>query len=374
MTKTFRSGAIAALVVASIWTTPARPRAADPFPLSPGDHICIIGNTLAERIQYDGWLDTLLHARFPKHDLVIRNLGFSGDEITTRLRSKNFGTPDEWLSGKGAPIGGYEENRLAGANTRADVIFAFFGYNESYGGQEGLPVFKQQLADWIDHTVAQRYNGKSAPRIVLFSPIAHEDLHNPDLPNGRENNVRLELYTKAMGEVAQAKSVRFVDLFTPSRQLYTRGEISADDQRHPPQRRWESPDRRSHRSRSIRCCARAERVISHRAPPGRARQELPVVQSLSDDRRLCDVWRSRVPDLHSRQSARRQSRSGAVLERRRAADQLRSARARGVRARRVDGQSRQAHLGDRARHRRSQGSGSEGARFRHAAIHRCEDE
>src|SRR4026208_2335243 len=152
MTKMLRSSAIFAIAVALMCTVPAVPRAADPFPLSPGDHVCIIGNTLAERIQYDGWLDTLLHARFPKHDLVIRNLGFSGDEITTRLRSKNFGTPDEWLSGNGAPIGGYQENRLAGANTRADVIFAFFGYNESYGGQEALPGLQHAPADWIAHT------------------------------------------------------------------------------------------------------------------------------------------------------------------------------------------------------------------------------
>ena len=53
-----------------------------PFPLQPNDHICIIGNTLAERMQYDGWLETMLQARFPKHELVVRNLGFSGDEVT----------------------------------------------------------------------------------------------------------------------------------------------------------------------------------------------------------------------------------------------------------------------------------------------------
>src|SRR5215831_6504150 len=200
MTKILRSGALFGAAVVLMCTIPARGRAADPFTLNPGDHICIIGNTLADRMQYDGWLETVLYARFPKHDLVIRNLGFSGDEIATRLRSKNFGTPDEWLSGKGDPIGGYEENRLAGANTKADVIFAFFGYNESFAGAEGLPAFRQQLADWIDHTLAQKYNGKSAPRVVLFSPIAHEDLHNPDLPDGRENNARLELYTKARSE------------------------------------------------------------------------------------------------------------------------------------------------------------------------------
>jgi hypothetical protein len=39
---------------------------------------------------------------------------------------------------------------------------------------------------------------------VLFSPIAHEDLKNPDLPDGRENNERLALYTRAMAEVAKA--------------------------------------------------------------------------------------------------------------------------------------------------------------------------
>ena len=91
-------------------------------------------------------------------------------------------------------------------------------------GRKGWTAFKQQLGDWITHTLAQKYNGKSAPRIVLFSPIAHENLGNPDLPDGSENNQRLELYTKAMAEVAQARGVRFVDLFTPSRQLYAAGE------------------------------------------------------------------------------------------------------------------------------------------------------
>jgi glucose/arabinose dehydrogenase/azurin/lysophospholipase L1-like esterase len=220
MTRIIRSLVLVAATAAVICLAPARPTAATPFTLHVGDHICIIGNQLAERMQYEGWLDTLLHARFPRHDLVIRNLGFSGDEIATRLRSKNFGTPDEWLSGQAAAIGGYQENRLAGTNTKADVIFAFFGYNESYAGEAGLATFKQQLDEWITHTLAQKYNGKSAPRVVLFSPIAHEDLHNPDLPDGRENNARLELYTLVMSQVANARGVRFVDLFAPTKALY----------------------------------------------------------------------------------------------------------------------------------------------------------
>src|SRR5512145_720894 len=134
--------------LAVMWAAPTGGSPAATFELRPRDHISIIGNTLAERFQYDGWLETMLHARFPKHELVVRNLGFSGDEIATRLRSKNFGSPDEWLSGLGEEIGGYKDNRLKSTNTRADVIFAFFGYNESYGGDAGLPAFRKQLEDW----------------------------------------------------------------------------------------------------------------------------------------------------------------------------------------------------------------------------------
>ena len=205
---------------AALSTVPAGGTTAAPFVLQPKDHICIIGNALAERMQHDGWLETLLYARYPKHELVIRNLGWSGDEVATRLREKNFGTPDEWLSGNPAPIGGYSENRFAGTNTKADVIFAFFGYNESFAGQAGLDKFKTDLTDWITHTLGQRYNGKSAPRIVLFSPIAFEDLGNPDLPDGKDINQRLTMYAKAMADVARTQNVRFVDLFAPSQQVY----------------------------------------------------------------------------------------------------------------------------------------------------------
>src|SRR3982750_3039150 len=87
---------------------------ADAIEIKPGDHIAIVGNTLADRMQHDGWLETTLHARYPEHRLGIRNLGFSGDEVKTRLRSDGFGSPDEWLT-----------------RVEADVVFAFFGSNES---------------------------------------------------------------------------------------------------------------------------------------------------------------------------------------------------------------------------------------------------
>ena len=47
------------------------PSAAEALRLQKGDHICIVGNTLAERMQHYGWLETLIHARFPQQELVL---------------------------------------------------------------------------------------------------------------------------------------------------------------------------------------------------------------------------------------------------------------------------------------------------------------
>src|SRR5262249_4946363 len=84
--------------------------------------------------------------------------------------------------------------------------------------------FKQDVGAFVKHAQSQKYNGKSAPRLVLISPIAHEYLRDRNLPDGNENNERLELYTKAMGDVAREAGVPFVDLFHPTRELYAKAE------------------------------------------------------------------------------------------------------------------------------------------------------
>ena len=166
-----------------------------------GDHVVIIGNGLADRMQHHGWLEAYLQAELPGLELVIRNQGFTGDRIAHRPRSEGFMTEDEYL-----------------ALSQADVIFAMFGYNESYDGEPAQ--FGEALTEWIDRTSAQNYSSKGAPRIVLFSPIAHENLNDSNLPDGRDNNVRLAAYTEAMEVVAGEKNVRYYNLFGPSQKLY----------------------------------------------------------------------------------------------------------------------------------------------------------
>ena len=197
--------------------------------VSTGDHILIIGNNLCSRMMNFGHFETALQMRFPGDSLFIRNMcdggntpgfrphpgrvspwAFPGAEIFQTELAKNSGSrghfemPDQWLT------------RL-----EADIILAFFGYPESFSGEEGLTNFKGELAAFIDHTLDQQYNGVSAPQLVLVSPIAFENLSEmADLPNGTKENSNLSIYTEAMRDIAAEKGVPFVDVFGPSKSWY----------------------------------------------------------------------------------------------------------------------------------------------------------
>ena len=47
--------------------------------LNKGDHVVLIGNALAERMQHHGWLESYTQSSMPDKELVFRNHGFGGD-------------------------------------------------------------------------------------------------------------------------------------------------------------------------------------------------------------------------------------------------------------------------------------------------------
>ena len=49
--------------------------------LQPEMRIAVIGNTLADRMQHAGWLETLLQSAYPQHRLVVRDLGLTSGEL-----------------------------------------------------------------------------------------------------------------------------------------------------------------------------------------------------------------------------------------------------------------------------------------------------
>ncbi len=171
-----------------------------------GDRICLLGNATGERMQHQNWFETLLYQRHPDLDLVVRNLCFPGDEVKTRLRSFNFGTPEEHLS-----------------HSRASVVICFFGYNESFAGNSGLERFSAELDEFVKNTLAADYSGAGAPRIVLVSPTPVESA-----PAGGDSvleiNARLLNYSKQMEAVALKNGALYVDVFRPLQSAITESD------------------------------------------------------------------------------------------------------------------------------------------------------
>ena len=172
-----------------------------PFQFQKNDVISIIGNGLADRMQHDGWTETLIQSALPTHQLSFRNMSLTGDRANEYPRSKGFTPMSEYLQ-----------------QVKADVVIAMFGYNESF---DRTPEdYQKDLARLVKDMRKAQPNGESFPRIVLCSPIAHENLNDPNLPNGRANNERLVAITEATRLAAKENGVAFLDLFNPSLQLY----------------------------------------------------------------------------------------------------------------------------------------------------------
>ncbi|MEM7479139.1 MAG: SGNH/GDSL hydrolase family protein [Planctomycetota bacterium] len=170
--------------------------------LEKGDHICLVGNELGERMQHHNYFELLLHNQFADQELTVRNLCFPGDEPSIRIRSKNFGSPESHLKHSGAT-----------------VILYFFGFNESFAGDKGLGDFKEEIRKLVESTKAADYGGNGAPRIVLVSPIAFENTGDKNLPNGEAENANLAKYTAALESIAKLTGVGFVDLHTPTKKM-----------------------------------------------------------------------------------------------------------------------------------------------------------
>lgn len=193
---------LAAAVCVSFFTSAALADAPSRLEINPGDHVVMIGNTLAERMLYHGHFETLLYSRFPEHNLVVRNLGWSADELSIRLRTKDFKDHGHELT-----------------DHKPDVLLAFFGFNESFAGDRGLEKFEKDLEKSIVEWTTTKYNGQAPPRLALVSPIANEDLTERNLAAAKQNNERIKRYVDAMRRAAEKHGVLFVDLFAPTEKL-----------------------------------------------------------------------------------------------------------------------------------------------------------
>ncbi len=178
-------------------------RAAEPFAFQANDVVAIFGNGLADRMQHTPWVETVLQSHLKGLNVRFRDMSFSGDTVNARPRSKGF-TPDEEYLQHVAP----------------SVIFIMYGYNESFAGPEGANAYEKELVALVERYRALRKQAGVDARFVLFSPIAYETTGNPALPDGTKLNANLAAITQATRRAAEAVGATFVDLYSPTAQLF----------------------------------------------------------------------------------------------------------------------------------------------------------
>lgn len=202
--------------------------------LAPDESVVLLGSGLGSRMSQFGHFETELQTRFPDSRLVIRNMcdegntpGFrphpgrnkpwafpGAEKFFTELGKATgstgiYKTPDQWLS-----------------HLKADTIIAFFGFNSSYRGPQGLDRFKAELAAFIKHTQEQKYNGTTPPKLAIVSPTAFQDLSDLyDGPDASMTNTNLKLYTAAMKDVCLQAGVLFIDVYSPSLAVFESSKV-----------------------------------------------------------------------------------------------------------------------------------------------------
>jgi putative heme-binding domain-containing protein len=185
-------------------TRPARPALAPsklPLQFIKGERIAFVGNSLAEHFNKYGFFEALLHSRFPKEELAVRNFARPADEVGVRQRSAGYTALDDPLRAFGP-----------------DTFICFFGYNESFAGPAGVAKFKADYEKFLDEYEKNysRDDTNAAPRFVLVSPAAFEPTGEQFLPDGVKENTNLKLYADAVADVAKRGNLAFIDLFEPT--------------------------------------------------------------------------------------------------------------------------------------------------------------
>jgi lysophospholipase L1-like esterase len=183
------------LPLLSCFVPPGLASAAESFSLKDGDRVVLIGNTLIEREQREGYWETALTRRFPKISVTFRNLGWSGDTVWGEARA-----------GFGAAADGFRSLKEHVLALKPTVLIVGYGANESYAGAAGLSRFTQGLNTLLDALASAK------ARLVLLSPLRQEDLGRP-LPDPAAHNKDLRLYADAIRDVAGKRGALFVDLF-----------------------------------------------------------------------------------------------------------------------------------------------------------------
>jgi lysophospholipase L1-like esterase len=176
------------------------------FELKDGDRVVFLGNSIFENDFQFGYLELALTTRFADKGITFRNLGWTGDNVWGEARSTYTNPPTP-----------YQHLMEDIAKAQPTVVFLGYGGVEAQEGQAGLAHFKEGLNNLLN-----KFDSLGAKTVLLSTiPVVSSDTAQ----HISQRNADLELYSKAIAEVAAQRNKQFVDIYNPILDATKREEI-----------------------------------------------------------------------------------------------------------------------------------------------------
>jgi putative heme-binding domain-containing protein len=178
--------------------SPAPRPAPTGFALHEGDRVVFLGDTLVEREQFHGWIETMLTSRFPDRQITFLNLGWSGDTPAgvSRVGLSRF------QATKAPPDEGWTQLTRQLDEAAPTVLFAGYGFAASFEGEAGLAGFGRDYDRLLRH-VAERF---PRCRTFLLGPVPADEFA------GASRARTLQRYDDAIQQLARARGLPYLPL------------------------------------------------------------------------------------------------------------------------------------------------------------------
>ncbi|MCA8990430.1 MAG: hypothetical protein KDA88_00540 [Planctomycetaceae bacterium] len=171
--------------------------------LKNGDRVVLLGGTLIEREQVEGYWETQITLATP-HNVTFRNLGWSGDTV--------------WCESRGMfdpPAAGYARMLNQVGEINPTVIILGYGGSEAFHGPLGVESFKIQCKKMIaELRTPERRFVLLTPQPMAVSQIPGRDRGPAEEMAARYNEYR-EAYVTALREIAAEEQALLIDLAEP---------------------------------------------------------------------------------------------------------------------------------------------------------------
>ena len=172
------------------------------------NRIVLLGGSLVYGMEKHGFFESAVLARWPHHEITVRNVGWPGDDVagTARGEFQSARGPGTWRPRGSDPGAGYQELLSQVRSAKPTTMMVGYGaeaaYLESEAEMKEFQIGYRRLLDDLETTGAN---------LILLTPVPQSEMH-PAPPAVARRNVRLRQAARFIREQGLKRRHEVIDL------------------------------------------------------------------------------------------------------------------------------------------------------------------